>query len=295
MSLSVGAIQSNPIISNYEKATNYAKKYVSSFALDLIECFAVMYCIGLTTSLSLRAIIDSSDDEITRKDVMRIFLGLAPAAFGLYYYQKKIKKPFIQAQIEQLIAASQNLPKSIFIINSLGWSIFEGNGVSPDDFSHWSVEKVKRIANQFAIYFVSESSLPKWRPKENTKHDVLLLEGHGSQDCIYVLKNDPILIEDKEQDIKKCFSSLLKDRSIIIMSSCSTAKGDENIARHFSRAFPESIVVAPSTSINNLDFQLDEKGNPRFNAFFYCNKDVTCAYKNGNLLMKNGKRTDVPI
>ncbi len=295
--MSVSVIQSNAILSSYEKASNYAKKYVSPFALDSMEMFGFAFSIGPMMTLASFWMASSSEDEMKTpllKIAMSVIFGVGSALFGLWQYEKRIKKPVIQRQIDQIIEASQGLPKSMFVINSTGFSTFEGVGLGGCYFSHDSIDKVKRIANNYSIYYSSESKSPK-QLSHYKQHDALFLEGHGNQYCIEILKDSTIFINELES-FKHILSRVIKDQATIILHSCKTAKGDENIARQFSIAFPEATIIAPSNAFNKIEVGIDDDGMPVFTSSMFfrtcCARNTTRVYKTeiSSLKMGNGSQ-----
>ncbi len=302
--MSVSIIQSNAILSSYEKASNYAKKYVSSTALDSIETYGLVHSISLAIGFASFVMTESFGTGLkTRllRAAAGAYFGMVCGVFAMLKLQE-IKRIIVQSRINSHIEDSLDLPKSMWVMDSLDFPLFAGYGPGGALVNYDSVDKIEKIAKKYSIYFSTETMEAQRLPK-NEKHDALLLIGHGSQKTIQILKGCSSSI-DELKDFKDRLSAMIKDQAAILLISCKTAKGDENIARQFSLLFPEATVYAPSDWVCDSGIQIDEEGMPSFSKSFYnsfgsclCrslgSRDITRVYKNGNLIVKDGKRLAV--
>lgn len=135
-------------------------------------------------------------------------------------------------------------------------------------------KNLRKLVNKYKILFYEVSNEEEFYKtlknvyEEFGKINVLIIAGHGDERGTafsYKESEKETLDISDEKEIEK-LKGFFDEKSSIIMFSCSTGKGNENIASLLSRTL-EVTVFAPSENISNVDFIFDERGEIKWVKF----------------------------
>jgi hypothetical protein len=275
--------------SRYARAIRFAKKYYSPERVDRGEVNLTIIASSVIATLNSTCLLLYYGEELktpeanpliyTAKVSKIAFIALINwlaigviGFFGLWRaHTFNTKRPFIERQMVKIAQDSKNSPKSLLILHS------------QEDFfgalsTHAEVSRLEKLAKTHSIEFIPVSLKAQIKTENGRRYDVVLIKGHGSSTETALASDLKVSMDDKES--YEWVNQLVKEGGKIILFSCSTAKGEENIARKISAACPKATLYAASEKVNSIDgIAYDEEGTPQFK---WEGKDITKIYLGGN-------------
>lgn len=274
----------------YARGINITKRYIEARTIDKIECFAgCFFALSLWGPLSiLGCLLPPIAKRVFETAIVSSVFFITIHSNKLYY--KHIKIPYIEKEFQNTIKTSQSNQKSALIWREL---ISNSNNNFSEFSQHHHLLNTKKLAENYSLKVLtnfSEDELAHNRDFEYKKFDRIILNAHGDKNHICV---EPILTRYSNKELK-WLNAHIEDGGIIVLESCCTGEGRDNIAREISFACPKATVYAPSGPIQASEIEYDNNLVPSFKSenilallsfgWFGETHDITRLYQNGRLL-----------
>ncbi len=271
MSVLIGSASLSSMLNTCRNGITSVRNTINGLARDLIEEIS---------SIIIPAIIVSecTTDLISNK-FLREALGLGAGAVSYYLFKRFIKPAVIEREVESAIANSKTNPKSALMIHTTQ----DHNGAFS---STHAVSRVFRdCAKRHSIDRIRGMTYQERLKVQGKKYDVIAIMAHGQSK---VINMDGEFFGFTGSSLKKIgfLSCRLKEGGKIILCSCSTGQGDDNVAKAISEGIPHATVYAPSKDVYAaVGEEFDEDMTPTFNdGILFKGNDMTRVYKSGRLI-----------
>jgi hypothetical protein len=100
------------------------------------------------------------------------------------------------------------------------------------------------------------SSIFKKLIEENRKIVLLILEGHGSEDCLQLNKKEELNLT--EHTLSQVNFDLLPEDTSIVLNSCSTGAGANSLAQKIANASSRGVFAPDSMLCGSLKISFDQ-------------------------------------
>ncbi len=221
------------IQSTYQKWTNHAKQHISPTSLDVIE-----------TALSLIAPAALGYFGLSNQ-ILRIAGSLGCGIAGSYLFHKFLKSPAIEREVETIVSGSRDStkPSALFIHTKN-----DHNGVF--NCTHSIPNTYQKFALHFSIDRIRGFSYEERIKSQGKTYDTIAILAHGHPLSIS-MDGEGVFFSFHEYSAKKLnfLASRLKEGGRIILDSCSTAQGENNIAQRISETIPHATVYGSSKQV----------------------------------------------
>ena len=272
--------------STYERAVSFAHTYFTPWQVDAIEMFGAPV-IGITVGLFQLVF---SKEKVSRN----IFLSkkewfaigaLSVAAYAVkQIFNKYIRSPYLQDQYKRIIEISKE-KQSVMLV-------FYSNKTHAFELNHRQIGEFERLSKRYKLHvanFFSYENTQTFQQRINfydQKFDRIDIMAHGSQDAIYL--NNATVISHGSTTFFNWLNNHLIENGTIVLNSCCTGAGEENIAKTISTNCPTAKIYASSKIVSSL-LGTDLSGNdllPIFNdgRWLLKGKNTTRVYQNGQLI-----------
>ncbi len=194
-------------------------------------------------------------------------------------YDENVRKVCVNKKIKKIVDQSLGNSKSALIIRAdlntdhSGVFATEGNLIP-----------IKLLAETHSIKCVHGYSdalkFIETDVKNSQKYDLILVQGHGN-------RND-VTLDSNGRGLRRLsqVGQILKENGKIILDSCSTGKGEHNIAQDLSIRAPfGAAVYAARCPISTT--RIDKNGNAQFSSWPFGWNDPTHIYQNGKLIFSS--------
>lgn len=271
MSGLIGSLSLGGVPNVCRDGISYVRNSVSGLARDVIE--------GVL-SITIPAIfVSECTTDLIPNRVISGALSLGAGALSCYLFNRFIKPTVIEREVESAVANSKANSKSALIIHTTQ----DHNGAFSS--THVVTRVYRDCAKRHSIDRIRGMTYQERLKVQGKKYDVIAIMAHGQSK---VINMDGEFFGFSGNSLKKIgfLSCRLKEGGKIILCSCSTAKGDDNVAKAISAAIPHATVYAPSEDVYAaVGEEFDEDMTPRFNdGRLFKGNDTTRVYKNGNLV-----------
>ena len=274
MSVLIGSKSLSGLLNTCGNGISYVKNNVHSLVRDIID---------EVSSIIIPAIFvaECTTDLISNK-ILRGALSLGAGACSYYLFKRFIKPAMIEREVESAVANSKGNLKSALMIHTTQ----DHNGAFS---STHTVSRVFRdCAKRHSIDRIRGMTYEERLKVQGKKYDVIAIMAHGQSK---VINMDGEFFGFTGSSLKKIgfLSCRLKEGGKIILCSCSTGNGDENVAKAISAAIPHATVYAPSKDVYAaVGEEFDEDMTPKFNdGRLFKGNDITHVYKNGHLILRS--------
>ncbi len=253
----------------YRGSVNYLKNFVDHTCVDQIELLGSVLIPFALVSVCFSNLM------------WQVAGGLGCGVLNSYLYHRFIKQPQIEREIEEIVEKSKGKDKSALMIHTTtdhnrAFSSFHTVARVYDACSqNHSMDRIRGATYQEKVKV------------KDTKYDVIVLMAHGDSRSIKIDEgmSGTVTLDTVCQHKAVTFlSSRLKKGGALILSSCETGKGDENVARAISKRIPHATVFASSDKISPRGEEFDEDMIPKFNGGSFCKRrGTTRVYQAGEL------------
>jgi len=263
----------NSSISLYRRGVQFAKTHVKAKTLDAIEIAATLVIpVALGTVLSSGVLTNE------------FFLGAWGLGWGLgckYAFERYLKIPEIEREIEEIVKRSQNKAKSALFIHSKQ----DHNGAL--SASHAVTQVYQDCARNYSIDRIRGMNYEERSKVRDRKYDVVILIAHGQPNAVD-MDGDFFRLNAGSSKKLGFLSCRVKNGGKIILSACRTGRGEENLAKSLSWNAPHATVYASSENIYvGVGDEFDSEMTPTFNDGIFCKgKNSTRVYQKGELVSK---------
>jgi hypothetical protein len=281
----------------YSSAIRLAKRFIEPSKIDKIErnlnelaarATGVVSLIGIGCLSLLGSMRAAADLPCLPEDKSKIppsFLipsFLSPVALYLTWkvYQSKItesivpyRRRFIAEEISTLVKASETNDKSALLIRPAT--------DQRETFTlHTEPSIIQQSTKNHKIRHISVSSAKQMHDEmdsDRIKYDRVILHTHANSNCLAL--GEGVYLREDSKTTLDLLESHTKEGSIILITGCRTARGENNIARKISQACPHAIIYASPAPVSSVDsITYNEQEIPSFKAF---GRDTTRVYQDG--------------
>lgn len=253
----------------YQKCINYAQMFISPFSLELAEtAFSVMVPGALAA-------------ECASNPIFKAAAAIGFGVLGHHLHYKYLKIPAIEQNIKRIVEGSkaEDKPTALFIHTKN-----DHNGAFT--CMHSTADVYRTCAKEFSIDRIRGFSYEEKMKVQGKKYDIIVILAHGHPASISMDGEGFFFGLHKHSSKSLNFlANRLKEGGKIILDSCSTAAGDENIAKCISERVPHATVFGSSAVVyGNVGVEFAPSMTPRFNdGRFWKGKDTTCIYQAGSI------------
>lgn len=238
-------------------------------AINILAPIIILQPIAFTPSLLLTAY---NIQRISATAPLAIFGGLS--FFSTLAGFNKANSNYQTDEIKRIINNSTCNTKKALIIETTDWR----GGLPPPNVQERFILSLTgdirapsyrlnllQLAKTHSIQHIAPHSelelYTKLEQVTDNTIDLLWIRAHGEEEYIYFNKN---LIFFDKASIFKNLANKMKQFSKCILSSCSTGKGESNIAKSLSSSFPKTTVYAPKDNISTTFQNFSKNLSPIF-------------------------------
>lgn len=263
----------NSCVSLYRRGVDFAKKHVKAQTLDAIEIAA-----SIAIPAALGAILSSG--LLTNEFLLGAWI-LGCGISSKYTFERYLKIPQIEREIEEIVVRSQNKTKSALFVHSKQ----DHNGAL--SATHAITQVYQDCARHYSIDRIRGMDYEERLKVRDRKYDVVILIAHGQPNAVD-MDGDFFSLNAGSSKKLGFLSCRIKNGGKIILSACRTGRGDENFAKAFSSYAPHATVYASSENIYvGVGQEFDPEMTPTFNDGIWCRgKNSTRVYQKGELVSK---------
>lgn len=186
-------------------------------------------------------------------------LGVITSMIGYTFFRHTFKKPFIEKEIDKIVAESKTSPK-----NSSALVIKTSYDPSGSFSNHSTLEHFQILSKNHSISQLTESSKNALLEKTNKiseTFDKIIVMGHGNASSIELAKNTRL---ESTKEWTEKIQKLVKKDGILVLGGCSTGSGNNSLGHNLAVACKRT-VYAPNANINSkFGTSYDTEGIPTF-------------------------------
>lgn len=271
MSVLIGSESLSGLLNTCRNGITYVRNNFDGLARDIIE--------EISSIIIPAILVNECTTDLMPNGFIRGVLSLGAGSVSYYLFKRFIKPAMIEREVESVVANSKANPKSALMIHTTQ----DHNGAFS---STHTVSRVFRdCAKRHSIDRIRGMTYQERLKVQGKKYDVIAIMAHGQSK---VINMDGEFFGFTGSSLKKIgfLSCRLKEGGKIILCSCSTGEGDNNVAKAISEGIPHATVYAPSKDVYaSVGEEFDEDMTPTFNdGRLFKGNDTTRVYKNGRLI-----------
>lgn len=254
--------------------------------LDFIESFFPGLAFNLGVVVPLAALFLPAINPMLTVSLCQ---GTTLLGFKINSLYQNYKRKLITAKIKEIVAQSQEQKsrKKVALVLNCTYCPYEELFNINAFHSRRHVKHLQDIAKGHSIDEILNVSTKEdlhegLQKYQDLYFDLLWLRGHGEPKFVRFGKK--YRFQSSDQDTMKLMRSKIRKNSKVVFNSCSTGKGEDNIAHTFSCENPEATILAPTEPVPSFrpscGFTIKEDGSASFSTN---QRDITRIYRNGEI------------